>query len=138
MSAWPPVPHQVRTTFVGGINPFKLKASTMATRKPAAAVDLAKLRIADDPLPQGRLSGRNKYAEVFRKLKLGQCIVCDKDDADRIAAGLRKWMADEKIVGLVKLTRDYGDGKGRVWMLAKPGAEPAAPQPATSKSVRRA
>lgn len=100
-----------QTTFVGKKNPF-----TGAVLKPINNVDPSKLTIANDPLPAHR-SSVNKYAEIIAKLKPGQCIKCPSSQVEQVANALRKHYGGKEGGYMVRLTKDYGDGFGRVWLL---------------------
>lgn len=85
--------------------------------------DPAALEICDDPLPTGRASSGHKYGTVFATLKLGQAIKCAPADVGRIAGALRKFVDLKGMRASIRTIKDYGDGKGRVWLLKddKPG-----------------
>ena len=102
-----------RTTFVGNRNPFT-GASTVAR------IDPTKLTISNDPLPAHRATP-NKYAELFGRLKPGQCIVCEGSQAAKLATALKKFVAQAGQSHIVRSTSRYdADGKGRVWLIAVP------------------
>lgn len=107
----------------------------MPERKKTTFVDVSKLRISDDPLPISRLAGRAKYAEIFGKLKPGQCVVCEPHEVMRISKGLREWLKDTGSDCLTRATKNYTDGKGRVWMLPPAGGEVGPPE--TSSPAKR-
>lgn len=92
-------------------------------RPTVADIDPDKLEICDDaPLPSRARPGR-KYGPVFSKLKPGQCIKCEPNQAPTLATALKKWITDKKLPCIVRATSRYSDGKGRVWMLADPKAK---------------
>jgi hypothetical protein len=77
------------------------------------------LTICDDPLPAHRASLGNKYAPILRQLKPGQAIKCATADVGRVCGALRKWIDEHGPKGAsVRSCRDYGDGLGRVWLMA--------------------
>lgn len=84
------------------------------------------LTICDDPLPAHRARPGCKYEAKFRPLKIGQAIKCQPTDVNRVANALRKYLEASPAL-LVRSIRDYGDGKGRVWLVKadKPAGKPA-------------
>lgn len=84
-------------------------------------VDTNKLSICADPIPAGRAIIKGKYDHLFKEMKPGQAIKCDPDSVQRIRGAMVKFFNVRGIKGMnVKTMRDYGDGMGRVWMLAAP------------------
>lgn len=79
-------------------------------------IDPDALKIAADPLPPGRAK-RDKYADLWAKLKPGQCVVCEPEHVGRIAGALKKHVESAGLDCHVRLTKRYTDGKGRVWLL---------------------
>jgi hypothetical protein len=71
----------MKTTFAG-TNPFKPAAPKV--KKIVRFVDPASLAIANDPLPTGRASPDHKYEALFSKMKPGECLVCESQDAGKI------------------------------------------------------
>jgi len=107
-----------RTTFVGNINVFT-GIDMNVKKKPAAFVDVAKLMISDDPLPEYRSAPGHKYDEVFDKLKPGKCLVCEPGEAGKIGHALNTYLKRKGKPGKVRTAQRYPkDGKGRVWLLA--------------------
>jgi hypothetical protein len=102
-----------RTTFVANKNPF--------TGENMNHVDPSKLKISDDPLPAGRAQP-DKYADLWKRIKPGQCVVCAPEHTGKIANAMRKHVRVAGLNCIVRMTNDYGDGRGRVWMLANPKA----------------
>lgn len=105
-----------KTTFAGR-NPFKPKA-------PLRFVDPDDLAIANDPLPTSRAQPEHKYNEKFSKLKPGQCLVCEGEDAAKIAHALGLWLKRHNKDGVVRSTKAYegaapGSKAGRVWLIAE-------------------
>ena len=88
------------------------------TRQPTKHTDPATIEICDDPLPGSRASCGNKYEALFSSMKIGQALKCQPIEVNRMSNGLRKWVRDKKIKGAVRSMKDYGDGKGRVWLVA--------------------
>lgn len=97
------------------------------TKKPIKRTDPATITICDDQIPSHRASCGNKYEPILSKLKIGQAIKCEPNEVGRMGGALRKWIVDKNIKGTVRSMRDYGDGKGRVWLVALPGKEKATP-----------
>ena len=104
-----------RTYVVSANNPFN-----QAKRKDRV-IDPLKLKIADDPVI-GRARPPNKYAEIFERMKPGQCIVCASDEAAALCGAMKKWIENTGSKCSAKFTTRYSDGKGRVWLLADPKA----------------
>lgn len=103
----------VKTTWATGKNPLK-------TKRPFKTVDVHSLEIVTDPLPVTRATVTAKYEELFSKLKPGQAIKCQPDEAGKIGHALNTWLAKKGKAGTVKTCRRYEtDGLGRVWLLAK-------------------
>lgn len=88
------------------------------TRQPTKRTDPATIEICNDPIPSHRASCGNKYEAILSALKVGQCIKCQPAEVGRMSGALRKWVQDKKIKGAVRSMKDYGDGKGRVWLVA--------------------
>lgn len=101
-------------------------------KEPVKRTDPSTLVICDDPLPSHRAVYGNKYAPIFKTMKLGQAIKCTPSEVGPIALALRKFVEVNKLKAKIASTKDYGDGRGRVWMLA---VEPA-PVVKALKSVR--
>lgn len=87
-------------------------------KTPVKPTDPSMLEVCDDPIPAHRASAGNKYEAVLKTLKLGQCIKCAPSEIGRISSALRKYIAVNKNNATVRTIKNYGDGKGRVWMLA--------------------
>jgi hypothetical protein len=84
--------------------------------------DSAAFVICDDPLPASRNIGPGKYDALFQQLGRGQAIKCPPDAVASTQHALRKWVKEQRVTGvLIKTCKDYGDGFGRVWLLAEPG-----------------
>lgn len=80
-------------------------------------IDPSKLTISNDPMPAHRAIA-NKYAELFGRLKPGQCIVCEGDQAAKLATALKKHVALAGQSHIVRSTSRFeADGKGRVWLI---------------------
>jgi hypothetical protein len=86
-------------------------------KQPVKLTDPTTLEICDDPLPAARASCGNKYEPLFKAMKLGQAIKCQPTEIGRLGGALRKYVHVNKINAHVKTIKNYGDGKGRVWML---------------------
>lgn len=84
-------------------------------------VDTANLIICDDPLPLGRSIVEGKYDNKFKAMKIGQAVKCPPAAVGMIQGAMRKFIKVRGMKGVVVRTcKDYGDGLGRVWMLAEP------------------
>lgn len=103
-----------QTTFAGN-NPFQ---QAKAQRK-TSDIDPDKLVICNDPMSATRARTGNKYGDVFGKLKPGQCIRCEPNQAPVLSTALKKWIEDKKLPCITRYTSRYEDGKGRVWLLAQ-------------------
>jgi len=96
-------------------------AKRKTARRVHNPVDPSALSVCSDPLPAHRMRPDCKYLAVFNQLKPGLAVKCPTDDANRIANALRKHIeAHPKELGgcTVRSTGDYGDGAGRVWLVA--------------------
>ena len=92
-------------------------------RPTVADIDPDKLEICNDAPLDGRARPEWKYGPVFSRLKPGQCIKCEPNQAPTLATALKKWVVDKKLPCVVRATSRYTDGKGRVWLLADPKAK---------------
>jgi hypothetical protein len=92
-------------------------------KHPVKLTDPSTLEICDDPLPAARASCGNKYEPIFKKLKLGQAIKCQPTEIGRLGGALRKYVEVHALNATVKTIKDYGDGRGRVWLMALPEAK---------------
>lgn len=99
----------------GAHRPFK---NAKLVKDPVFRTNPDTLEICDDPLPSHRASAGNKYEPTLKKLKLGQAIKCLPAEVGRVAGAMRKYIENNKIQANVRTIKDYGDGFGRVWMLA--------------------
>lgn len=91
--------------------------ATPMTKQAAKLTDPSTLTICNDALPVGRASPGFKYAPLFSAMKVGQCVKCQPDEVGRIAGALKKWIEMQGGRGMVRSSKDYGDGQGRVWWL---------------------
>lgn len=91
--------------------------------KPKAAptrIDPAELSICADPIPEHRTVIGSKYDAVFSNLKPGQALKCPPGAAPgKLATSLRKFIEKRGMNCDIKTMSDYGDGFGRVWLIAK-------------------
>lgn len=108
--------HPIKTTFAGDRHPI-----TGADMNPKAkTLDADTLTICNDPLPASRARPGGKYDELLKNMKVGQCIKCAPDDIGTISSALRKWIDQHNIKATTRSMKNYGDGMGRVWMIALP------------------
>lgn len=123
-----PSSQPIQTTFANGISPFTslrqkhglpepTKPMKQTNKRPP--VDVSTLEIADDPLPSHRASPGHKYDDLFDRLKYGQCVKTEAGRADKVGQALRTYLKRKAKKGAVKIMSDYGDGKGRVWLIQK-------------------
>lgn len=85
---------------------------------PVKHVDPKTLRISTDECPSSRTS-KYKYDEVFSKLKVGQCVVCEWNEVGRISAAMRSWIKRHDRDNTVKSNSYFSSAAptGRVWLL---------------------
>ena len=99
--------------------PSKGKKTRSGTVKPAEIESGDELVICNDPPPSSTLGPRvSKYYAKFEGLLVGQCLSCSKEKASPVANAMRAWIkkTGRKGVGVISIS-DYGDGKGRVWLV---------------------
>jgi hypothetical protein len=100
----------------------KVASAAAKVASPQRQFDSAAFVICDDPLPASRIIGPGKYDALFQQLGRGQAIKCPPDAVASTQHALRKWVKEQRVTGvLIKTCKDYGDGFGRVWLLAEPG-----------------
>lgn len=100
------------------------------TKQPMKLTDPSTLEICNDPLPAARASSGKKYEPTFKAMQPGQAIKCLPSEIGRIGGAMRKFVEVNKLNAQVKTIKDYGDGRGRVWMLS------TEPVKSSLKSVR--
>lgn len=113
-----PQQHTCKTTFAGNRNPFT--GAYMPKNPPRKHADPDTMEICNDPIPSYRAKPKGKYDEMFAKLKPGQCIKCKPDESQKLAHAMRGWAQDHAKTCVVRSISDYGDGMGRVWLIAGP------------------
>lgn len=103
--------------------PYKENGKKSAARTVRQAqIDTGEeLAVCDDPPPSSTLGPRgSKYAAIFEALPVGKGLICSKEKASVVAAAMRTWIKNTGRVGVgVSAISDYGDGKGRVWLVKK-------------------
>jgi hypothetical protein len=99
----------------GAHRPFGAAPMTKTAAKPT---DPDTLLICDDPLPTSRLHAGKKYEPTFERMRLGQSINCASDQVGHVSGAMRKFVQVRKLQAVVRTVKNYGDGRGRVWMLA--------------------
>lgn len=87
-------------------------------KQPVKPTDPNTLVICNDPIPTHRASPGNKYTETLKAMKMGQCIKCKPEEVGRVQGAMRKYVEVNKINATVRTMKDFGDGMGRVWMMA--------------------
>jgi hypothetical protein len=111
------------TSFANHRNPWTGQAMTKDNKPKAPAgkpIDLKLLSICDDEMPTERAKPVSKYEPLFSKMKIGQAIKCPAGStAAKLANSLRTHADRHGIECVIKTMSDYGDGFGRVWLLAK-------------------
>lgn len=101
-------------------------AAPESVKKAIRAVD--EIELCDDPIPANRITSvQSKYMPYFEGIRAAnseeKAIKCHPGAVGSIASGLRKYLErrGEKGKFAIKSVSNYGDGKGRVWLLpAKP------------------
>ena len=89
------------------------------TKAPAKPTNPETLQICDDPMPASRVHTGKKYEALFAKMTLGQSIKCAPSEVGQVSGAMRKFLErNPSIKAVVRTVKNYGDGKGRVWMLA--------------------
>lgn len=87
-------------------------------KRKSKLVDVASLVIVNDPIPSTRATVTAKYGELFGKMKLGQAIKCQPDEAGKIGHALNTWLKKNGKPGMAKTCRRYeADNLGRVWLV---------------------
>lgn len=69
------------------------------------------------PLPKFRMV-IGKYDALFSQLKAGSCILCEKDERDRVANAMRKFIKQKDMPNKV-VAMNCEDGHSRVWMVKR-------------------
>ena len=98
----------------------KGKKTAAGTVKPAQIQSGGELEICSEPPPRTTLGPRtSKYIESFEALTVGQGLRCSKEKTGPVAVAMRSWIkrTGRKDVGVISIS-DYGDGKGRVWLVS--------------------
>lgn len=114
------------TQFAGGVNPWSgVKQSAKPKQKRnLVCVDVSTLQIVNDPMPTRRISIGLKYEGVFSKLKPGQAVKCQPDEAPKICNALSSWLKKKgrrDQYHIRSVSRYETDGLGRVWLIPKKG-----------------
>lgn len=102
----------------------KTEAGTVRQAQIDAGEELV---ITNDPPPRTTLGPRSsKYVDRFEKMKVGQSLACSKEKTGVVASAMRTWLkrTGRDDLSVVSMS-DYGDGKGRVWLVAKNKKEKA-------------
>lgn len=92
-------------------------------RPPSAHKRSGELVPCNDPPPTSTLGPRtSKYTKIFESLSIGGGLKCDIGQTGPVANAMRTWIkkAGRKGVGVISVS-DYGDGKGRVWLVKLEG-----------------
>lgn len=98
----------------------EIKTNWVKTRekRKSKLVDVASLVIVNDPIPSTRATVTAKYGELFGKMKFGQAIKCQPDEAGKIGHALNTWLKKNGKPGMAKTCRRYeADNLGRVWLV---------------------
>lgn len=89
-------------------------------------IDPATLTICNDPVLSTKPVVGTKYGDILAALKVGQAIKCPPNAVGHLCGAMRKHIKTMGLTHIVRSTKDYGDGLGRVWMLAAPTTTSAA------------
>lgn len=92
---------------------------------PDTQIDVATLRILDEPYTDGRATQKTKYDEFFSGVKPNKRIVCPTGKAGGLASSYRKWLMKRGEKSPVVRSRETcEDGDGGVWWI-KEAVKPA-------------
>lgn len=80
-------------------------------------VDASTLKVCDDPYRPERARTAGKYDAIFDGMKFGQAVRCETKDTAKVSTAMRKWAQERKKKIVVRATKHFDDGMGRVWML---------------------
>lgn len=92
----------MKTKFANGVNPFTGKEE---------------MSICNDPLPAHRAKQGSKYDDILKCLKPGLAVKCNPASVDKLSNAVKKYAKRNFPGSVVRSTKDYGDGMGRVWVL---------------------
>ena len=113
----------LHTAFAQSRNPWTGQTMTKHNKPRAAAtlIDIGGLSFSNDPIPAHRKVIGSKYDDFFAGVTVGgPAIKCPAGSAaSKLATALRKFTERRGIACDIKTMSDYGDGFGRVWLLAK-------------------
>lgn len=105
---------------------LKPQPGTSNKRPPSTAQKRSgELIPCNDPPPTSTLGPRtSKYAKHFESLAVGGGLKCDIGQTGPVANAMRTWIkkTGRKGVGVISVS-DYGDGKGRVWLVKLEGSD---------------
>lgn len=94
-------------------------------RPPSVQMRSDELVPCNDPPPTSTLGPRSsKYTKIFESLPVGRGLKCDIGKTGPVANAMRTWIkkTGRKGVGVISVS-DYGDGKGRVWLVKLEGSD---------------
>lgn len=91
--------------------------------------DLETMGIDDTPFENKRVVGESKYHALFSSLEQGQRLYCHPEAANRVSAGLRKWLMSHRGCKNPRVASKThcADGKGGVWWLGERPEKTASP-----------
>lgn len=100
------------------------KAAKHPAQKRLSDAAMAQIELCDDPLPTVRKTKNvSKYQPYFEALRTGErsCVKCPPKATSPIASGLRKYLQRRGEMGAysIQTVSDYGDGRGRVWLVER-------------------
>lgn len=104
------------------MNAFDQAKPRRKVHKTVKSIDVELITIKNDPFPGQRACPEGKYAELFSKMKPGQCLSCEPDEVQPLGAAMRKWIASQDKADKLEvrtMSRFPGDSRGRVWLIAK-------------------
>lgn len=77
------------------MNAFDQAKPRRKVHKTVKSIDVELITIKNDPFPGQRACPEGKYAELFAKMKPGQCLSCEPDEVQPLGAAMRKWIASQ-------------------------------------------
>ena len=79
-------------------------------------IDLDTIKITDDQYT-GRRYTHHRYDPIFSKMKYGQSLACNKQDASTICNAMRDYLKRKNKKGKVRSVENFDKTTARVWML---------------------
>lgn len=105
-------------------DPFKTAKPVTRKSVRRSPIHVDDLEVSDDPVPKKRNLGPGRYDQLFKSMKVGQCLKCVPEHTGALGNALRNWIKRNKKKDVaVKSVRHYPGCKeklGRVWLIEKP------------------